>query len=99
MANLGIQTPLTETPFVRNTHDEALEVAKIAKERGWRDVILVTHPQHMRRAAAVFEKTGLHVIASPCVEWRYNLSDLNNMPSRITALREWLHEEVGILVY
>lgn len=96
---LALNIPIIETKRVRNTYDEAVAVAEIAKSRGWREVILITHPVHMRRAAAVFEHTGLSVIASPCKEWRYNLDALNNMPTRLTALREWLHEAIGCWVY
>lgn len=99
MDRLGIDVPIEETSEVTNTHDEALAVAKTARTRGWRDVILVTHPIHMRRSVGVFEKAGLHVIASPCVEWRYNIDDLSNMPARLTALREWLHEWLGCWAY
>jgi uncharacterized SAM-binding protein YcdF (DUF218 family) len=99
MESLALDAPLIETPRVRNTHDEAVEAAKIARERGWKELVLVTHPFHMRRAAGAFEKAGVEVIGSPCAEWRYNPDELNSMASRIIALREWIHEVVGCWWY
>jgi uncharacterized SAM-binding protein YcdF (DUF218 family) len=96
---LGLDVPLLETPKVANTHDEATAVADMAAKRGWREVILVTHPSHMRRSAATFEKAGLNIIASPCDEWRYNPDDLNNCSTRLTAFRDWIHEVAGSWLY
>jgi uncharacterized SAM-binding protein YcdF (DUF218 family) len=46
---------------IRNTRDEAIAVAKLCRERGWRRVLAVTSPTHTRRAAAALEKEGLVV--------------------------------------
>jgi len=99
MDRLAIGVPLIETPRVKNTHDEAIEVAKIARSRGWREVVLVTSPVHMPRSAATFEKAGVQVIASPCPEWDYNVEELSGSHERIITLREWLHEVIGCWVY
>jgi uncharacterized SAM-binding protein YcdF (DUF218 family) len=99
MDNLGLHNPITETGSVEDTHDEALAVAKIARERGWKKIILVTHPMHMRRAAAVFEKTGLKVIAAPCEEQRYDLKHLNGFWTRLGAFKDWMHEVLGYRMY
>jgi uncharacterized SAM-binding protein YcdF (DUF218 family) len=99
MQLLGLSYPVIETRPVVNTHDEAVEVAGIAREHGWHQLILVTSPWHMRRAAAVFEKTGLHVLCSPCAENEFDMDDLSAPATRLHAFRDWLHESIGYQVY
>jgi uncharacterized SAM-binding protein YcdF (DUF218 family) len=62
-------------------------------------VILVTQPWHMRRAAGVFEKAGLKVICTPCVEGHYDLTNLDSPSPRLLAFRDWAHEAIGYQVY
>ena len=50
MENLGIKCELLSVSPVRSTRDEALLVGQLAKERGWKSVLLVTSPTHSRRA-------------------------------------------------
>ncbi len=42
-------------------------VARLARERGIRSILLVTSPEHSWRAARVFRKTGLEVISTPVI--------------------------------
>ncbi len=53
------------TGRVGNTADEAAEVAKLAKARGWSRVILVTSGWHMPRSALQFKKAGVECIPFP----------------------------------
>ncbi len=100
MAKLGLNSfPVDVVGHVRDTHDEALAVAQLAKERGWPRVLLVTHPMHMRRAAGVFEKAGLQVICSPCAEGEFDMQLLTTPNGRLHSFRYWLHETVGIAIY
>jgi uncharacterized SAM-binding protein YcdF (DUF218 family) len=99
MKQLGITCPIDVVGPVRDTHDEALKVAELAKSRGWDTVILVTHPWHMRRAAAAFEKAGVHVLCAPCAESRYDWTTLDGPGDRLGCFRIWLHEEVGYWFY
>jgi uncharacterized SAM-binding protein YcdF (DUF218 family) len=99
MNSMGLKFPVEEVGPVVNTHDEALAVARLARERGWDRIILVTDPWHMRRSAAVFEKAGLKVICSPCKERMYDLQNLDNATDRLQAFHDWLHEEVGYQWY
>ena len=100
MKNLGLDAfPVDVVGHVRDTHDEALAVAQLAKERGWSRIILVTHPMHMRRAAGVFEKAGLQVICSPCAEGEFDMLLLTTPNGRLHSFRYWLHETVGIAIY
>lgn len=92
-------------PVCRSTRDEAVSTAKLAAERGWQQVLLVTSANHMRRAAATFHAAGLRVIPAPC---NFH-TELSKPPSfeppgvpkaggfEKTAM--WLHEQIGWLEY
>jgi uncharacterized SAM-binding protein YcdF (DUF218 family) len=99
MKALGFDFPVEEVGPVSNTHDEALAVAALAKERRWDKVILVTDPWHMRRAAAVFEKAGVKVICAPCAERSYDVNTMDGPGDRLHAFGDWLHEAVGYEYY
>jgi uncharacterized SAM-binding protein YcdF (DUF218 family) len=99
MQVLGMNYPVDQTGPVADTHDEALEVARLARRYRWSRLILVTQPWHMRRAAATFAGAGLHVQCSPCVEGDYDLHSLDTPAGRLRAFRDWLHEAVGYQVY
>ncbi len=84
----------------RNTHESAVEVARIVKERGWKSLLLVTSAYHMPRALGCFEKAGLSPDALP-VDWRGSPEPAGLVP-RASALAEATHalrELVGRLVY
>jgi uncharacterized SAM-binding protein YcdF (DUF218 family) len=49
----------------RNTHDEAVILARMLRERQIDRFVLVTSPLHMRRSLAVFAAQGLHPVPSP----------------------------------
>ena len=99
MRMLGFSFPVNVVGPVANTHDEAVAVAKLARERGWKRVILVTQPWHMRRARAVFLKAGVDVLCSPCAEGSYAWKRITTPSDRLFAFRDWLHETTGIAVY
>jgi uncharacterized SAM-binding protein YcdF (DUF218 family) len=55
---------ISDTSFlvnVHSTHDEAVQLAALARERRWRQVLLITSPAHTRRACASVERTGLTI--------------------------------------
>jgi uncharacterized SAM-binding protein YcdF (DUF218 family) len=95
----GVDKSLQWSGPVGNTHDEALATAALASEKGWKRVLLVTQPWHMRRAAAVFRSAGLDVLQSPCVESRYDLADPVLAADRFAAVHDWLHEAIGLRIY
>jgi uncharacterized SAM-binding protein YcdF (DUF218 family) len=89
----------------KNTHEEALSAAALAKQQGWKRILLVTSAIHMDRALAAFRRTGLEVVplacdfdgaASPNSRWRFRL-----LPSVESAalFKLWLTEEVGFCYY
>ncbi len=92
-------------PACADTHDEAVFTAKIARERGWKHLLLVTSANHMRRASATFRTAGLHVTPAPC----NFLTDLSEAPlwdppgvprhGGFAKASTWLHEIVGWFEY
>ena len=50
----------------RDTRDEAVKSAAVARERGWKRVVLVTSAWHMKRAEAVYRAAGLEVVPVAC---------------------------------
>ena len=99
MQELRISAEVEVVGPVRNTHDEAVAAASLARQRGWSCVILVTQPWHMRRAAAAFEKAGLHVLCSPASEARYDWTTLHGPGDKLGCFRDWLHEFLGYRFY
>jgi len=99
MQDLGMDYPVDQTGPVTDTHNESLEVARIARDHGWNRIILVTQSWHMRRAAALFERAGLTVIRVPCGDSTYDTQNPSDPSDRLTAFRDWLHETVGYGVY
>jgi uncharacterized SAM-binding protein YcdF (DUF218 family) len=84
---------------ITNTHDEAVALARLGRERGIRRVLAVTSPTHTRRAAAALEKQGLVAIAVPAVETNFDLERLRFPGDRRRAFSVIAHEQVGLLVY
>lgn len=84
---------------ILNTHDEAVAVARLFKERGFTRVLAVTSPVHTRRAAATLEKEGLTVLAVPSIEIRFDLERLRWPSDRRLAFAAVAHERIGLLVY
>ena len=88
-----------------DTHDEATDVRDLAREHGWRRVLLVTSANHMRRAAATVRHMGVEVTPVPCnfltsvatdeVPWALSVPGTDGF----VKMGVWLHEEVGWLVY
>lgn len=99
MAALGLAYRVEEAGPVATTHDEALAVARLARDRGWGRVILVTNAWHMPRAAATFERAGLRVVRAPCVDSRCDMVRPGGISDRLRALSCWIHEAVGMRVY
>jgi len=96
---LGLRIPIDEVGPAGNTHDEALAVARLVRQRGWKRVILVSDPMHLRRAGAVFEAAGVPVCCSPAVPVGYSLLPSDGPEAHLAAFRDWLHEVIGYQVY
>lgn len=98
-SDLGVDGELLTVGPVNSTYDEAVALAALFRERGWRRVLLVTSPLHSRRAAATFARQGLEVISVPSRESEFNLEALLSGDDRLRAFGSFLHERVGLVVY
>ena len=84
---------------IGNTHDEAVELGKLCRERGLKRILAVTSPTHTRRAAATLEKQGLEVISVPAIETNFDLETLLFPGDRRRAFSATAHEHIGLAVY
>ena len=87
----------------RSTRENAVETAKLLRERNLDRVLLVTSAFHMPRALATFRTAGVSAIPSPSsisanlthpqiLDWIPSLEGLG-------GLKNVIHEKLGILVY
>lgn len=93
---------------VRNTRDEAVATATLARERGWTNVLLVTSALHLRRAVAAFRAVQVPVTPVACdfQVWRGPAgTPLSPRWTVVPQGEAWdtlaaaLHERVGWRVY
>ena len=56
----------------RNTRENAVESARVARERGWKTILVVTSAFHMERALGCFRAVGLEVDALPVDQRGYD---------------------------
>jgi len=87
----------------RNTGENAVESAKIIKEKGWKRVILVTSAFHMPRSMLCFRKAGVEASAFPVDYYRHKLfAGPEALFPSITGLRLStiaIKEYIGIVAY
>ena len=87
----------------RDTHDNAVNSARILKDKGMHRILLVTSAYHMRRALAVFERQGLTVVPAPTDYQQLVAKPV--MPGWLPTVgslhqsTDALHEIVGYWVY
>lgn len=100
-----VAAPTISLGVCSDTRDEAVKMAALARERGWRRVILVTSASHMNRAEAAFRKAGLEVEPAPCNFLSSVVSEPElrwfHPPSYngLEAFFLWFHEFIGSRVY
>jgi uncharacterized SAM-binding protein YcdF (DUF218 family) len=99
MGRLGLEQEILTVGPVGNTHEEAVAVGRLFRERSWSRVLVVTSPYHSRRAAAALENEGLMVLASPAVETRFDLETLDRPTERLLAFSALIHEHLGLWIY
>ena len=90
----------------KHTRHEAEKVAKLAQDRGWKRILLVTSANHMRRAAAVFRTTtSLEVIPAPGAFLTsasivtQDSVDVVPRAAGFVKLETFLHEHIGWRIY
>ncbi len=97
--------PVISLGACSDTRDEAMRVRRLADERGWKRILLVTSAVHQRRALATFQNAGLNAVPAPC-------NFLTTMSPEVEPPRFgvpgalgfiftsiWIHEEIGWLEY
>jgi uncharacterized SAM-binding protein YcdF (DUF218 family) len=82
-----------------NTREEALLVGKLARDRGFKLVLLVTSPIHSRRASAALETEGATIVSTPSAETRFDLETLGTWGDRLAAFGSVMHERLGLWMY
>ncbi len=103
MSRLGVTMGVPEAAVLaevrsRDTHENAVESARLLLSRGLRRIALVSGPTHMRRASATFRKAGFEVVPAPAwpnAEIRLGFPTFGRALTVQRAMREWL----GILWY
>ena len=61
-----VDLPILDLGPCRNTRDEAVRAAELAREHDWNQVLLVTSAGHLPRAEAAFRRAGLDVVPVGC---------------------------------
>jgi len=98
-----IKEQILITEPVQNTQEEAIAVAKLAKEKGFSSITLVTSAFHMQRAQLLFEKVGLTVIPYPTdfhtTAHYYSILDFMPSASALQLSELVIREMIGRLYY
>jgi len=90
----------------QDTHDEAVQVAALARSNGWRRVVMVSSGFHLRRGEAALRKAGVPDVYAIGAE--FNGTDrLHGQgqwgflpdPERFRLFALWVHEELGWWYY
>lgn len=85
-----------------DTHENARNSAALLRANGSSEILLVTSPIHMRRAAAAFRHEGLVVSAVPTADTHAMLERAPSwLPRRdaLTLTARCLHEYVAVWIY
>jgi uncharacterized SAM-binding protein YcdF (DUF218 family) len=99
-------SPIHVLGYSSNTKDEADQTKVLAEKNGWKKIILVTSANHMRRAEALFKKTGLEVVSVgsdfeglSSLEADFRIYNIVPGSVGFDELSYYLHEQVGWLYY
>jgi uncharacterized SAM-binding protein YcdF (DUF218 family) len=99
------EVPLSALGYCRNTRDEAVRMAELARENGWQRILLVTSAAHLARAEGAFEAVGLEVRPVGC-DFVGMAAVLNRsgpvwvpQTGSLVLWENWLHEIVGMQYY
>ena len=99
LAQLAGVSNMISTAGVRSTRDEAVQLTKLAKSRGWTRVVIVTSPFHSKRACATFERAGAVVSCVPSQSRDIAIRRLRYPHDRIQAFAMLIYETAGTLEY
>lgn len=103
LARRGV--PLTVEAHSRNTAENAIETAKLARAKGWRKIVLVTSGFHMPRSVACFRKAApeLELVVFPVDFYRSRIfpgpEAFFPAPSALSVSSMAVKEYIGLLAY
>jgi uncharacterized SAM-binding protein YcdF (DUF218 family) len=85
------------------THENAVECARLLRERGIGRIVLITDAKHLWRSSLCFRKEGLEVVPSGCnaftARFRNRLEDYVPSPQGAARFLDAFHEWVGVAYY
>ncbi|MCP9849501.1 YdcF family protein [Cyanobium sp. Morenito 9A2] len=82
----------------RTTAEEARDIGALAKQRGWRSVLLVTSATHLPRALASFERlSGLRVVPVAC-DFQFASRSLWGRPTVGSMIKDGLPDAEALLI-
>lgn len=97
LGELGVpRTSIVVEDQSPNTRGSAVNVAALARNRGWQRLVLVTDGTHMRRTRLAFRHEGLQVTSEPTRMW---VIDGDQPWIRLEKLDAIAHEYGGLLYY
>lgn len=88
-----------------NTRDEGVVFQELAKENGWKKILLVTSAFHTRRSVATFERLGFEVVPFPMDFYIEGIPQPRPVFSLVPGSRElkffelWFKEVTGYWIY
>jgi len=110
LVRLGVPSAdITLETRSQNTHDHAIYLEPLLREKGYKRVIVVTSAAHMPRSMAVFKRAcpGIEFIPAPTDfrmidmsrPWYRQLGALVPTPANLEQFCETMHEYAGMLWY
>jgi uncharacterized SAM-binding protein YcdF (DUF218 family) len=101
MANLAMELGVPASAIIletnsQTTHQSAVNVAHLARSRGWSRVTLISDAKDMRRALASFRHEALE--AHPGADIRWDRRSAMG-PVRLSIFANTVHEWVGLAYY
>jgi uncharacterized SAM-binding protein YcdF (DUF218 family)/glycosyltransferase involved in cell wall biosynthesis len=81
-----------------NTYENVVNTSRILQERGWRNILLVSSPYHMRRATLTWRKTApsIAVTPTPPAESQFYTHETG---ASLEQIRGLIHEYAAIIAY
>lgn len=80
----------------KRTHEQAMEIKKIAEPLRWKSLLLVTSFSHMKRSLMAFEQVGFKVYPAPADPYEKYIDD---PLGRLNLFQQLIHEYGGIIYY
>jgi uncharacterized SAM-binding protein YcdF (DUF218 family) len=95
----GAQSRVVLSGLTGSTRDEALQTAKLFRERSWKRVVVITSPLHTRRACRTFENAGVTVSCTPSESREFAINTMKKPEDRMRAFQAWIYEIAGTVRY